>query len=138
MIAHMDRDRAKLILIADDQPEEIAPLERALLDAGYQVILVSSGDKVIETVKGLRPALVICDLMMPGMDGFEILERMKGDKDLSRIPIIINSMRRDQDYVERIRNLGAMDYFAKAEVAIEDLVQEIKAVLAEPDAKVGF
>ena len=101
------------ILVADDDALLRAVVEHKLRGAGYDVVLVGDGQAALDSVGALRPSLVVLDAMMPIMDGFEVLRRLKGDPDLCEIPVImLTALRREGDVVAAL-NLGAADYLPK-------------------------
>lgn len=101
------------ILIADDDPLLRAVLEHKLAAAGYAVLSVADGQAALEAARLSRPAAVVLDAMMPIMDGFEALRRLKGDAALADLPVVmLTALKRDDDVVSALR-LGAADYVAK-------------------------
>lgn len=101
------------ILVADDDSLLQALLQHRLTAAGYEVMQVGNGGAVLERLGLFRPDLIVLDAMMPVMDGFEALRRMKSDPKMADIPVVmLTAMRRDADVVSALR-LGAADYLAK-------------------------
>ncbi len=102
-----------LILVADDDDLLQAVVEHKLCAAGYQVALASDGQAVMERIDLLRPDLIVLDAMMPIMDGFEVLRRLKADAQLKTIPVImLTALKRESDVLTAL-NLGAADYLPK-------------------------
>jgi CheY-like chemotaxis protein len=77
------------VLVVDDSPGDRKLLRRLLEDAQYQVREASGGAEAIETIHSHHPDLVVLDLMMPGVDGFEVLETLKADRDTRHIPVVV-------------------------------------------------
>ncbi len=101
------------ILIVDDEPFNIDFLEQELEDLGYLTLSASNGLDAIKTVGEESPDLVLLDIMMPGIDGFEVLTRLKADNGHRHIPVIIISAMSDMGSIVRGIELGAEDYLPK-------------------------
>lgn len=116
----------ELILLVDDEPN-ILQLARMYLEReGFQVDAVGDGQAALEAVNRLRPALLVLDLMLPGVDGFEVCRRLRADQ--NQVPILMLTAR-DED-VDKIigLELGADDYLTKP-FNPRELVARVKAVL---------
>ena len=120
---------AKLrILVVDDEPAIVDLVRQLLLRHGYDVMTASDGDDALQAIYDLRPDLVILDLMLPKLSGWEVCRRVKEDKTVSAIPILMLTARREErDLVEGL-NLGADDYVRKPFSAAE-LSARIGAIL---------
>jgi len=102
-----------LVLIADDDPLLRAILEHKLAAAGYHVHAVEDGRAALEAAQALSPAVVVLDGMMPVVDGFEALRRLKADPALAVIPVVMLTALKRQDDVVSALKLGAADYLSK-------------------------
>jgi DNA-binding response OmpR family regulator len=113
------------ILIVEDEPSVGEVVQLYLRRAGYSVTLVKDGRKALELLDGSLPALVILDLMLPGVDGWEITRRLRARSD---VPIIMLTARREE--IDRIGGLelGADDYVVKP-FSPQELVSRVRAVL---------
>jgi len=101
------------VLIADDDPLLCAILEHKLAAAGYAVRCVENGREVLTNLETDRPAIVVLDAMMPVMDGFETLRRIKENPALRTIAVVmLTALKRENDIVTALK-LGAADYLAK-------------------------
>jgi len=101
------------VLIADDDPLLSAILEHKLSAAGYLVSCVENGREALKELAARPPAIVVLDAMMPVMDGFETLRRIKADQALRDIEVVmLTALKRENDVVTALR-LGAADYLAK-------------------------
>ncbi len=101
------------ILIVDDELFNIDYLEQELEDTGYQTISASNGQEALDQVPDEQPDLILLDIMMPLMDGFEVLRRLKNDLDARNIPVIIISANSDLQSIVNGITLGAEDYLPK-------------------------
>lgn len=120
---------AKKILIVEDDKFLRDLISQKLLKAGYDITEAIDGEKGIEGVKKEKPDLVLLDLILPGVDGFEVLSQIKADPILAQIPVIILSNLGQKEDVERGLKLGAVDYLIKAHFTPEEIIQKVKAVL---------
>jgi phosphoserine phosphatase RsbU/P len=106
-------EKRPVILIVDDEPFNLDTLEQELDDLGYDSIPANSGLEALQKMAGDAPDMVLLDIMMPGMDGFEVLERLKAEPDWRDIPVVIVSALTDLNSVVRGIQLGADDYLPK-------------------------
>jgi len=118
----------RVVLVIEDEPD-IAELVRFNLDQeGFAAIVADDGDKGVEAIRRHRPALVILDLMLPGVSGLEICRRLRGDSATARLPIVMLTARAAE--ADRIvgLELGADDYVTKP-FSPRELVARVRAVL---------
>jgi adenylate cyclase len=101
------------ILVVEDAPANIQVLSATLKEKGYQVSVATSGQKALELVTRLRPDLILLDVMMPDIDGFETCRRLKASAATNDIPVIFLTARTDTADIVRGFELGAVDYVAK-------------------------
>jgi len=87
------------------------------------------GEEGIKKIKEEKPGLVLLDLILPGIDGFEVLTKMREDPSLSSIPVIILSNLGQKEDVERGLKLGAADYLIKAHFTPGEIIDKIKTVM---------
>jgi len=111
----------KVILAIDDDPQVIGLYERYLHPQGYQVIPLTDPTRALERAKQLMPFAITLDIMMPGIDGWTVLDLLKGDPDTRNIPVIVCSIIED---LEKGFNLGASDYLVKP-ILEDDLVNSL-------------
>ena len=118
----------KILIIEDDRflRELIA---RKLTDEGFDTSEAGEGEQGLKKIKEEKPDLVLLDLILPSIDGFEVLSRMKEDPKLSAIPVIILSNLGQREEVERGLKLGAIDYLIKAHFTPGEIIEKIKSVL---------
>jgi len=101
------------VLIVDDDLTFVRFLEHKLSAEGYEVVSVNNGVTVIQTAQTERPDVILMDVMMPVMDGFETCQRLKSHPTLNSIPVIMVTARDDEEDIVRGLDLGATDYVAK-------------------------
>jgi signal transduction histidine kinase len=109
----MHSDSPLRILLVDDTPTNLKVLAEALHGQGWKTLMAADGESAIEQVEYLRPDLILLDVMMPGIDGFETCRRLKANPDTQDIPVIF--MTALSDTVDKVRGLelGAVDYVTK-------------------------
>jgi serine phosphatase RsbU (regulator of sigma subunit) len=101
------------ILIVDDEPFNVDYLEQELEDLNYQTITAANGKDALEKITTEKPDLVLLDIMMPIMDGFTVLEKVKANSEIRNIPIIVISANNDLQNIVKGIELGAEDYLPK-------------------------
>jgi len=116
------------ILVVDDEPDIAALVSYHLARSGYAVSTAASGPEALSAVRQMRPALVVLDLMLPGLSGYEVIEQLRGDRELADTPVLMLTARREE--ADRLRGftLGADDYLTKPFSAPE-LVLRVGAIL---------
>ncbi|MDJ0708614.1 MAG: response regulator [Leptolyngbyaceae cyanobacterium MO_188.B28] len=109
----METDKKGQILIVDDQPENLKVLSDFLIESGFEVLVAKTGDTAIKQLKKASPDLILLDVMMPGIDGFETCRRLKASEATKEIPIIFMTVLSDQ--VDKVKGLtiGGADYITK-------------------------
>src|SRR5947209_5803988 len=115
------------VLVVDDEPTIAEIVSRYLSRAGYDTRIANDGVTAIETAKAWRPDLVVLDLMLPGVDGFEVLRRLRSQGPRSVAVILLTARGEPSDRVVGLR-LGADDYVAKP-FAPAELIARVDAVL---------
>lgn len=117
-----------LILIADDSPTEIYVLKKMLEKHDHQVIIAEDGEQAIELAQQKRPRLILMDVVMPKLNGFQATRRLSKDPNTSSIPVIIvSSKNQETDKLWGLRQ-GAKGYLGKP-VTEEMLISEINLLL---------
>jgi PAS domain S-box-containing protein len=117
------------LLIVDDTPANLAVVVEGLEAHGFRVVIAQDGEEGLERARFVQPDLVLLDVMMPGMDGFEVCRRLKGLPDTREIPVIFMTSLTDvQDKVTGFR-VGAVDYVTKP-LQIEEVVARITTHLS--------
>lgn len=128
----MADDKIKVLIVEDDK--FLAELISTKLDKeGFDIVVANDGEEGINKAKQEKPRIILLDIMLPGVDGFEVLETLKKDQDASikNIPIIILSNFGQEEKVEKGLALGAVDYLVKANFTTGEIVQKIKEVLSK-------
>jgi DNA-binding response OmpR family regulator len=119
---------APLVFVADDDPLLLGLLEHKLAGAGFRVESAADGQAALEGVRRSRPDCVVLDAMMPVMDGFETLRRLKADPALKHIPVVMLTALRQEEHVVGALKLGAADYLPKPFIPDELLARLTRLV----------
>ena len=118
-----------LVLIVDDSPTEQHVFCQALERRGHETVVANDGEEAIETAVQVRPEVIVMDVVMPGMNGFQATRKLTQDPTTSGIPvIIITNKDQETDKIWGMRQ-GAVEYLVKP-IRENDLVAKINAVMA--------
>lgn len=118
------------ILIVDDEPRVSRLVSEVLTAVGYRVTAAGAGQAAIEKVAIERPDLVLLDIMMPQMDGWEVLKLLRIDEETASIPVAMLSARTEaRDRVQGLQE-GAIDYICKP-FSLQELLAKIEAIFAQ-------
>jgi len=129
-----ESSRARRVMVVDDD-EEIVEMTRLILESGgYRVIPALSGEEALKSVSAAQPDLILLDINMPGMDGWEILKLLKVDDDTQGIPVAMFSIK--FELREKVHGLkeGAFDYITKP-FSYDELLERVDRIfrrLSEP------
>ena len=120
---------AKTIMIIEDDKFLSSLMKARLEKDGFTVVQAFDGEEAIEFFKQQVPDLVILDLIMPRITGFEVLQTIAINPQLERVPVVILSNLAQDSDIEKARQLGAKEYFVKVKISIDDLVGRVKNLL---------
>lgn len=119
---------AKILLIEDDKfLREL--MSRKLMNMNYDVVVGVDGEEGLQKIKEEKPDLVLLDLILPGMNGFEVLEKAKNDPETVTIPVIILSNLGQGEDIERGLKLGAKDFLVKAHFTPQEIIAKLNNYL---------
>src|SRR5256885_1110304 len=102
-----------LVLIVDDVPDNLSVLHDALDEAGYTVLVATSGEAALQRASQALPDIVLLDAVMPGMDGFEVARHLKARPDTAHIPIVFMTGLTETEHVVAAFQAGGVDYVTK-------------------------
>ena len=116
------------VLLIEDDPFLSSVLRLKLEKESFKVVRASDGDEALNflTEQGVKPDLILLDLILPKKNGFEVLETIRQDPLLEKLPVMIISNLGQPSDIERGKALGIIDYFVKARLSIEELVNKVK------------
>ena len=119
----------KKILIVEDDDFLQKALGFTVREEGYEIVSAKDGEEALAFVKDNEIDLILLDLILPKMSGFDVLKQFKDDKETSNIPVIIVSNLGDKESVDKGLKMGADDYVIKAHFKLSDIIDKIKEVL---------
>lgn len=119
------------ILIIEDDPLVSRMYDKVLSAEGFDVEIAKDGSEGIEKVKTVKPDLVFCDIMMPRMNGIEVLEALKTDPETKDIPVVMLTNLAGTQDAEATLAKGAYAYMVKSEFKPKDVADKAKQILAE-------
>lgn len=124
----------KKILVVDDEDDILHFLELVLQEKGYGVITASGGHEALTRAQIDKPDLVLLDIMMPQMDGWEVLKLLRVDEETSRIPVAMLSARIEaKDRVQGLQE-GAIDYICKP-FSLQELFEKIDTIFHQVEGR---
>jgi len=119
------------ILIIEDDPLIVKIYTTRLTADGYEVASAENGEDGLKLAEQSPPNLVVLDIMMPRMDGFAVLEKLRANPQMKQIPIIVYSNLAQEEEIKRAKETGATEFIIKANVTPTEMVAKIKQYLSQ-------
>jgi len=123
-------NKIKILLIEDD-PFLLSMYATKFELEGFEIIFAEDGEKALKVANKEKPDIILLDVLLPKMDGFEVLKELKKNEETKAVPVILLTNLSQRDDVEKGLALGAVDYLIKAHFMPTEVVEKIKKVLAE-------
>jgi len=120
-----------IIVLIEDDKYIYRAYKDGLERVGFEISVAFNGEEGIEKVRFEKPALVLLDLIIPGKNGFEVLEEMKMDDVLKKIPVVILSNLGQDSDIKKAKALGAVDYLIKANFSMKEVIEKVKFHIAQ-------
>lgn len=121
----------KRILFIEDESALQKTFGDVLKQEGYEMISALDGDLGLRLAKTKKPDLILLDLILPKMNGFDVLKELKIDRETKDIPVIVLTNLESMADIDKVIELGATTYLVKAQYSLEELVEKIKKALPE-------
>jgi CheY-like chemotaxis protein len=121
------------ILIVDDEPQACQILSRLIRHLGHETAYRTGGAEALAYVDETPVDLLILDVMMPGMDGMEVLRRLRADPKTSQMRVVMFSAVADRNFIDEAIRKGATDYWVKASFDFNQLKDRIEDLVPPPD-----
>lgn len=118
------------VLVVDDEPNIVLSLEFLMEQAGFEVVTAEDGEQALARVNDSQPDLLLLDISLPGISGFDVLERLRSEAATAQLPIIMLTAHGRDVEREKGMALGADDYITKP-FSTQSLVEKVKALLSE-------
>ncbi|KKU73989.1 MAG: Two-component response regulator [Parcubacteria group bacterium GW2011_GWA2_47_26] len=132
----MPNNKTRILLVEDDT--FLAGIYAHKFEAeGFEVLLATDGEAGAKVAAKELPNIILLDILLPKMDGFEVLEKVKGDAKTKNIPVILLTNLGQKEDVDKGLKLGASDYLIKAHFMPQETVEKVKKVLAANPARSG-
>jgi two-component system, OmpR family, alkaline phosphatase synthesis response regulator PhoP len=116
---------AKKILVIEDEKILLELLEKRLTQEGYEIEIAENGVEGLEKIKQNKPDLILLDIVMPKMGGFEVMKELQKDKEFSQIPIIIISNSGQPVEIDLAQKLGARDWLIKTDFEPQEVIEKV-------------
>jgi len=113
----------KILLIVEDDPYVQRFYERLFRFHDYTVELAKNGEEGIAKAKTMKPSLILLDIVMPGENGIQVLEKLKGDPDTKGISTVMLTNIDEEDTIKKARDMGAADFIVKSSASEQDLLK---------------
>lgn len=127
----MVTERRKKVLIVDDESSMVSVLQRHVSNAGYEFVSASNGQEALEKIEKEEPDLVLLDLVMPGMNGFETCRRIRENEKTKKLPVLIITALRGQSDSAAATASGANEFIVKP-IDGAELAKRLRARLGSP------
>ncbi len=122
--------KKQIVLIVEDDEFLRSLAAKKLAQDGFDVKVAVDGENAVTVAKDTKPNLIVLDLILPGMDGFDVLEKIKAEDALKSVPVIVFSNLGQKEDVDRAQYLGASDFLVKSNFTLDDLLEKIKTQLS--------
>jgi DNA-binding response OmpR family regulator len=119
------------VMVVDDDAFVRQIIRTKLLSKGLEVIEAANGQDALKKAETEKPCLIVLDIMMPGMNGFDVCERLKANPQTVNVPVLFLTSRGDQEDRERAMRLGALDFFMKP-FSPQKLSEKIMEIVCKP------
>jgi DNA-binding response OmpR family regulator len=123
-------DPSKIIMIIEDDRFLSSLMKARFEKDGFSIVQAFDGAEAIQLLRQETPSLIILDLIMPKVTGFEVLQSISITPQLDKVPVVILSNLAQDSDIQKARQLGAKEYFVKVKVSIDDLVGKVKTLVA--------
>jgi len=119
------------VLIIEDEVSLLDVLQKKLEKEGYQVFAACDGEEGLRQMEAVKPDVVLLDIVMPRINGMEVLQKMQQSESMSQIPVLIISNSGEPIEIDRALKLGAKDYIIKTEFDPQEVLEKMAKILAK-------
>lgn len=121
--------RKHILIIEDERLIGELFMDYLAPEGTWDVELVGTGERGLEKMRAAKPDILLLDILLPGIDGYEVLRQVKADPDLAEIPVLILSNLGQKDKIAKGLSLGAEDFLVKADLEVDEIRNKIKMIL---------
>ena len=125
-----DELKNKTVLVVEDEPPLQEAIKFKLEQRGINVIAASTGEQALELLKVKRPQLVWLDILLPGISGLEVLERIRKDPKLKDLAAIMVSVSAGPEKIKRATEMNVLDYIVKSDHKLDDIIEKVVVLLS--------
>lgn len=118
-----------ILIVEDDTILRDLISQKLKKENNYEIVEAIDGEEGLKKAKEKRPNIILLDLILPGMDGFGVLEQIKQDPETAKIPVVILSNLGQKEEIEKGMKLGATDFLIKAHFTLSEIAKKVKALL---------
>ena len=119
-------DTIKVVLVEDDTFLSKMYVDKLTRAGGFEVVSVESGQKALEIIKQEKPTLVLLDIILPDINGVQVLKKMREDEDMKEVPVLMLTNLNEKEYIEESMKHGAAGYLIKAHFTPNEVIEKIK------------
>ena len=120
-----DENQKKILIVEDDEFLRSLTAKR-LEKEGYHIEVAVDGENAVATLEKYHPDLILLDLLLPGLDGFEVLKKIRANEAVKATPVIVFSNLGQKEDIEKAKAIGVEDFLIKANFTLDDVVAKIK------------
>lgn len=117
------------VFIVEDDAFISSLLVKKLSAAGATVETVNNGEAALEAIKKFQPNVILMDIMLPGIDGLQVLQQVKADAELRAIPVIMLSNLGEKTQIDQAKKTGAINFLIKATMSVDEIAAEARKAL---------
>lgn len=121
----------KKVLVVEDDKFLASAYKAGFEGEGFEVSIAFDGEEALDMAKQLMPDVILLDILIPKIDGFSVLQQLKANKELEKIPVIVASNLGQKQDIEKGMQLGAIDYIVKSESSVTEILNKLRNVLKE-------
>src|SRR3989344_1037407 len=123
-----EKKERKIVLVEDDSLMS-SILATHLIKEGFAIVSVTNGTQAFERIQAEQPSIVLLDIVLPGVDGFNVLQKLKQEESTKSIPVLILSNLGSEEEIQRGMDLGAEAYLVKANSMVEEITSKVREIL---------
>ena len=123
-----EKEEKKVVLVEDDSLMS-SILATHLIKEGFAIVSVTNGTQAFERIQAEQPSIVLLDIVLPGVDGFNVLQKLKQEESTKSIPVLILSNLGSEEEIQRGMDLGAEAYLVKANSMVEEITSKVREIL---------
>lgn len=128
-MAEINKPTVKTLLIVEDDDVLLRTLYLVFHKSGFTIATATDGDTALKMAQRLKPDIILLDLLLPKMNGFDFLKNLKSNPALEKIPVIVLSNLGEEN-IQKAKDLGVVDYFVKADTSLNVLKDKVLKILA--------